>query len=1053
MTTFKATKYPFYKWWLCSILALLGLIFVADTTARAGDMISEITVPNAQFELLPESGTLPPNWSYYTGGAPQTGLSLSTTEKFNGSRSLRFVKTLPSPLPTPPAAPPPLGAESAQLAVEPGDTYEASIKLKIQSYSGTPALWIRWYDASHQLLGKQAVYHLPINTTLNQWLDIKVKGMAPYNAKFATIFVYVPTTSEMTANVDEVQFFRIGDYNLLINPGFEDGTVTDIPKWSVSGVLQAYTSFERITSDKPVGGETASLRITDSTSTGSIDFLSDPIFVVTGTEFDVKANVKLKSGTQKLELKFYSNSAGTSEVIPPPPGTFFKSIANVPTDPNSPNATTWTPVSFQGKAPPSAIRARVVISSSPADTSEALYDNISLYPVGLDVPHTHSSPINLGNVAQSLSTQGGAISRTNNEIYFVTNGNPGTFYAVNATTGAINYSEVVYGTTNTWAVAVASNNQVYFSSTNDGKLWRYDPVNHKIEWIGTNPAPNSKFTWDLDADANGKLIGSTYSDPNDGRIFEFNTSTNTFSSSLVTDGFVMKPGQDYVRGAAVTNDYVYAGIGANRYLIKMNRTTQVKTQIPLPVSFQGTEGFVHNIWVYNGKLYVLTGTTIVVMAESSPHTEYTQIGYTDSKISPPSPYNADLLYYRNVTTSTLWVYNASTKDRSQVLTTGGAPIHLPLEEMRAVEWISIGGVNKLAMLFADTSYLLFDPATASLSTVSLNIPKNGINIQSLAREQGSSNIFIGGFIDSMSMFNESTPNSINAYSNPNSPHQIEEMGFLNGKTYLGVYGGAKIYRYNPSVAYHYGETPSDNPGLVYTVPTTEEQDRPYAFASGDNKLFIGTVPSYGKLGGSLTVYNESTATWTTKRNVVANQSITSLAYKNGILYGGSSIEGGLGINPTATAAKLFKWDIVGGNINSIPTSDLNIPNFTPTLIGHFTFDANNNLWGAAYGTKAAGGTTFVIFQLNPSDFSVMKSYFIYDNSSPGNAWRGFYLYFGSDGLLYTTVGRYLTVFDPNDLSRNTKVVNRNVQLMILGANGDIYYTTGGPELYTLPKSP
>lgn len=91
-------------------------------------------------------------------------------------------------------------------------------------------------------------------------------------------------------------------------------------------------------------------------------------------------------------------------------------------------------------------------------------------------------------------------------------------------------------------------------------------------------------------------------------------------------------------------------------------------------------------------------------------------------------------------------------------------------------------------------------------------------------------------------------------------------------------------------------------------------------------------------------------------------------------------------------------------------------------------------------------------KMNPSNYSVISYKLIYENLPRGSGWRGFYLYFGNNGLLYTTIGRYLTVFNPADLNSNTKVVEKNVQLMVVGMNGELYYTTGGTKLYKLPVS-
>ena len=67
---------------------------------------------------------------------------------------------------------------------------------------------------------------------------------------------------------------------------------------------------------------------------------------------------------------------------------------------------------------------------------------------------------------------------------------------------------------------------------------------------------------------------------------------------------------------------------------------------------------------------------------------------------------------------------------------------------------------------------------------------------------------------------------------------------MNGKMYMGVYPGADIFEYN-------AEIPTQRKSLFKIIG----QDRPFIMRAAEGKLFIGTIPDYGKLGGSLTIYD------------------------------------------------------------------------------------------------------------------------------------------------------------------------------------------------------
>src|SRR5690606_20868421 len=44
-------------------------------------------------------------------------------------------------------------------------------------------------------------------------------------------------------------------------------------------------------------------------------------------------------------------------------------------------------------------------------------------------------------------------------------------------------------------------------------------------------------------------------------------------------------------------------------------------------------------------------------------------------------------------------------------------------------------------------------------------------------------------------------------------------------------------------------------------------------------------------------------------NIVPDQSVVALAYKDGLVYGGTSVFGGMGVTPKAKEAELFIWDV------------------------------------------------------------------------------------------------------------------------------------------------
>ncbi|WP_315906030.1 FIMAH domain-containing protein [Priestia koreensis] len=649
-----------------------------------------------------------------------------------------------------------------------------------------------------------------------------------------------------------------------------------------------------------------------------------------------------------------------------------------------------------------------------------------------------SDPISLGQAVKTPLSQAAAYGQNalgETEQYMVVNGSPAVFYAVDAETGEQKFSQTIANSDVVWGMTVGSDGNVYFASTMNGMLYRYLPNEKKLESLGKNPSDT--FVWDLKSSSDGKIYGATY--PNT-KVFEYDIATNTYN-----DLGIMKEGQQYARGLGVTDQYVYVGIGTTAALMRYDRKTGEKVEIPLPIS--GESATVSEVTVYGGKLFVRAGYRLFILDEATGKHIKT-IGF-QGKISSPSPYNPDLIYYK--VNSSLYTYNLK---ENKVEELKDAP-PLPDEtEIKAHAWITLqNGKTVLAGMAAFTDSFFYNPTDNDYKLHFPNVDAQGTNINAIAAIDGK--VYSGGYQRGMSIFDESSQSY--TYMNK-SFHQSEGIGSLNGVVYFGTYPGAKIYRYDPTKPINYTSGKNGNPSLA--VDIDDDQDRPFAMTSGDNKLFIGTIPGYGKHGGALTVLSESPSAndqvnVQTKvyADIVKDQSIIGLAYKDGKIYGSTSIYGGLGSDPVEKEAKMFVFDVEKGE---------KIAEFTPKIpgldiplemIGGLSFGPDGLLWGIIDGT---------IFAMDPTTYEVVKSKIVYPTTFSTGKFRPFYLDWGKNGTLYTTLGRKLTAVNPDTLEvkqlvRGSKklmtvsdeVVEESIQFMTLSNDGSIYYTLGS-RLYKLP---
>ncbi len=133
---------------------------------------------------------------------------------------------------------------------------------------------------------------------------------------------------------------------------------------------------------------------------------------------------------------------------------------------------------------------------------------------------------------------------------------------------------------------------------------------------------------------------------------------------------------------------------------------------------------------------------------------------------------------------------------------------------------------------------------------------------------------------------------------------------LGERLYLAAYPGAYLSIYDPARAWAFGTAPDSNPRGFGVLG--DGHCRPHATIVGpDDRLYVGSTPDYGQLGGALAVFDpEAWAVVENYRGLVPDQSITALAYDpaTGLILGGTNITGGGGSTPTATEAVIFAWD-------------------------------------------------------------------------------------------------------------------------------------------------
>lgn len=206
--------------------------------------------------------------------------------------------------------------------------------------------------------------------------------------------------------------------------------------------------------------------------------------------------------------------------------------------------------------------------------------------------------------------------------------------------------------------------------------------------------------------------------------------------------------------------------------------------------------------------------------------------------------------------------------------------------------------------------------------------------------------------------------------------------------YFSVYPNMMVYEFDTRRPWNVQDQKSPNPRLLFSGFDVNKQDRGLAgtLVQELGKLIIGTVPKYGMLGGALLIYDLIKDEREAYYAPVEQQSVCAIAYMDGLVYGGTSVWGGLGVEPIAKEAKLFIWDIETKQkvfeLTPVPGARA----ITELLAGPDGF-----IWGSAEG---------FLFVLDPASRQIVHLEQLFPRTYTSTVWRDTQLQIGTDGNVY-----------------------------------------------------
>jgi len=419
--------------------------------------------------------------------------------------------------------------------------------------------------------------------------------------------------------------------------------------------------------------------------------------------------------------------------------------------------------------------------------------------------------------------------------------------AVNPETGEMRqFNGPLSSEMGSWGFTVDHENRIYLGSYYNAHLLRFDPKTEEWDDLGQPGGEKESFICALTTAPDGKIWGGTF------------PSTNFFSYDPKTgksENFGrMDPDQFYCYPTAGEDGLIYCAIQFEKVdIVVFDPKSKTKTSLIPP---EGRKpGRVSLVKGKDGKIYgsISTSDKWFRIEEGERLVEV-------SNLNIPFPHKGlpDGRQFSIVDNRILRIQNPSTKEEKEI----------PLQYEASGAYIFVVGLGPDGRIYGSSMLPLrlfvYDPQNCSL----VNLGKAS---------------YVNG--------------------------EIYSVGALDGKLYLCSYPGARLSIYDPKKPLRFGDKEDDNPRDI--GPMGGEQDRPRAMIAGPyRRVYIGSYPDYGLLGGAISVYGPEKDEKRVYRHIIQNQSIASLAYieKLDLIAAGSSVRGGGGTRAIEKEAKLIFWD-------------------------------------------------------------------------------------------------------------------------------------------------
>lgn len=568
-----------------------------------------------------------------------------------------------------------------------------------------------------------------------------------------------------------------------------------------------------------------------------------------------------------------------------------------------------------------------------------------------------------------------------------------------------------------WVHGVDSHGDVYFAGYVRTTLYRYSVQNKTVTEIG--PLFGEQGATALTFDDEDNVYIGTFPGA---KLIKYDRA----SGQLVDLGNVL-PGEQYLKSLAFHNGFLYGGgLKQGTAFVRIHPVTMERKVLPAPKSSSPITAYCYAIKA-GGKMFFncsLTDHTASLFIFDPEREQWLDFEAKNFQGLVTSPEIDGVVYYP--ADKKIWAYRLATgevTDMGMAYTTafrGGGVASLKSD----ARFARPSFVN----IFYSGNPAIYDFPTKTARMFSQQVTPTGGVIVRIAMFGGE--VMVGNMMGTEVLFFDPNKREVTRRIPMGQPESIVEYG---GKAYFGVYPSASVEKYDPALPVEKGV----NPAKLFDVKS-EGQSRPFGLAFSGTKLIAGTIADYGMLEGALSVFELESKKMRVYKNLIPQQSIGGLVARDGFVYAGTTVWGGLGIDPSASAAVVFKFDLAKESVVLQATPKFPGVGTPPKAVGGFAFGPDGLLWGVAYGT---------VFAMDPETLEVKKSVAVVPTNwnSPGRQWGGRSIAFDSHGLIVAAPFNTLVAVDPETL-RWKKLLpakfDRMVHESILSNQDEVYFSSG-----------